>query len=338
MTHELKHIIGEALIKQQAGHISVLATVVALDGSSYRKPGVRMLVSSDGSITGAISGGCVEKEVQRRAQSVFNDGRPKMITYDGRYRLGCEGVLYILLEPFLVSDGLKQGFDKQLVQREDFRIRSYFKKGDENPGDFGSTIIFGKQHFWVSPASARAENAENEVFEQTLKPSFRLFLIGAEHDAVKLCTMAANLGWEVEVVSSVKDPKSTVNFPGAKAVHASTPEQFSFGDLDAETAVVLMTHNYATDLAYLLKLVNTPVAYLGILGATQRREQLFNALLERCPEIDEMFLDRIYSPAGLNLGAVTAAEIALSILSEILSLTRKKEPFPLREIMGNIHS
>ena len=100
MIHELKNIITTTILKQEQGLKNVLATVVHLEGSSYRKPGVRMLISEDMEMTGAVSGGCVEAEVRRRAQSVFENGKSKMMTYDGRYRLGCEGILYILIEPF----------------------------------------------------------------------------------------------------------------------------------------------------------------------------------------------------------------------------------------------
>ena len=93
MTHEFKYIVNQAYKNQQNGFKNVLATVVYLEGSSYRKPGVRMLIAENGEITGAVSGGCVEKEVVRRAQSIFASGVPKVITYDGRYRLGCEGIL-----------------------------------------------------------------------------------------------------------------------------------------------------------------------------------------------------------------------------------------------------
>ena len=110
MTHELQSIIEQAREWQQQGHKMVLASVVALEGSSYRKPGVRMLLNTQGQTLGAVSGGCVEKEVQRQAQSVFEDGVPKIMTYDGRLRLGCEGVLYLLLEPFEVSSELYQAF------------------------------------------------------------------------------------------------------------------------------------------------------------------------------------------------------------------------------------
>ena len=100
MIHELKKIFQVHETSAKASLKSVLATVVALDGSSYRKPGVRMLILENGYTVGAVSGGCVEKEIVRQTASVFSSGEAKIMTYDGRYRLGCEGILYILLEPF----------------------------------------------------------------------------------------------------------------------------------------------------------------------------------------------------------------------------------------------
>ena len=101
MTHEFKTIVENYLLAKKQGLKSVLATVVHLEGSSYRKPGVRMLILENGKMIGAVSGGCVEKDILRQSDTVFKSGVSKMMTYDGRYRLGCEGVLYILIEPFL---------------------------------------------------------------------------------------------------------------------------------------------------------------------------------------------------------------------------------------------
>ena len=95
MTHELKAIFEQIEKVQQAGVKGVLASVVALKGSSYRRPGVRMLLLENGIMVGAVSGGCVEKEIIRQADSVFQSGVPKVMVYDGRYRLGCEGILAI---------------------------------------------------------------------------------------------------------------------------------------------------------------------------------------------------------------------------------------------------
>ncbi len=118
MIHELKEIINQAIINQQKGLKNVLVTVVHLEGSSYRKPGVRMLISEDLNSVGAVSGGCVEKEIIQRAKAVFIDEKAKIITYDGRYRLGCEGILYILIEPFYISNDFIKLFMKQFKKRK----------------------------------------------------------------------------------------------------------------------------------------------------------------------------------------------------------------------------
>ncbi|MCF7560478.1 XdhC family protein [Sabulilitoribacter multivorans] len=341
MTHEFKQIVEAAILNQASNIKSVLATVVDLDGSSYRHPGVRMLLSSDGDMVGAVSGGCVEKEVLRRAQSVFKTGVSKIMTYDGRYRLGCEGVLYILLEPFEVSKELEKILFYELENRRTFTITSNYKKEDECIGDFFSRITFeNNESFIFHPNHSIQLDKKGSVkeFKQIFPPCFKLLIIGGEHDAVKLCKMAALLGWEVDVVTSIKDPKQLNDFPGAKTVTANTPEAFITSSLDNQCAVVLMTHNYAQDLRYLLKLKDCKLPYIGILGSARRREQLQNELFEYTSELAETFLDTIHSPAGLNIGAITPEEIALSILSEILAMVRNKKPIHLKTISGKIRA
>jgi len=106
MTHEFKDIITSYQKAKVLGIRAVLATVVDIDGSSYRRPGVGMLILENGQMTGAVSGGCVEKEVLLQSQSVFDTGKPKLMTYNGRYRLGCEGTLYILIEVFSLQNSI----------------------------------------------------------------------------------------------------------------------------------------------------------------------------------------------------------------------------------------
>ncbi|TXG35169.1 XdhC family protein [Seonamhaeicola maritimus] len=339
MTHELQQIIQAAIQNQASGNKSVLATVVDLEGSSYRKPGVRMLLTDDGEMIGAVSGGCVEKEVLRRAQTVFTTGQSKVMVYDGRYRLGCEGSLYILIESFYVSDDLKEVFFQNIEDRSTFEIKSFFKREDDCVGNFGSVISFNDIKTYSFSNSFVLSSLEEgiKIFAQTLPPCFKLLIIGGEHDAVKLCKMASLLGWEVDVITSMSDPKVLKDFPGAKTVVSSTPETFVADIIDDECSVVLMTHNYAQDLRYLLKLKDCKLSYIGILGSVKRRQQLQNELFEYIEDLDEALLDSIHSPAGLNLGAVTPEEIALSILSEILAVTRKREPFSLKTLSGKIH-
>ncbi|WP_435261593.1 XdhC family protein [Tenacibaculum sp. nBUS_03] len=338
MTHEFKEIIQQAFLNQQKGIQNILATVVALDGSSYRKPGVQMLLSSDGKIIGAVSGGCVEKEVQRRAQTVFKTKTPKVIAYDGRYRLGCEGILYILLEPINLTSKFLKAFSITVEKRVPFSINAHYKKEDDIEGHFGSVIQFSNSFFNFSNHFKPTVNNQSLVFTQIMQPLFRLIIVGGEHDAVKLCKQAIVLGWEVEIITSVKDPKKLSDFPGAKSVIAQTPELVELKHVNQHTAIVIMNHNFTYDLRYLIKLQESNPSYIGILGAAKRREKLFNELFELSPNISDIFLDKIHTPAGLNIGAVTPEEIALSIVAEILSVIRKKEVFSLKKITGKIHS
>ncbi|AUC85332.1 XdhC and CoxI family protein [Polaribacter sp. ALD11] len=339
MLHELKEIIQQAIINQKKGLKNVLVTVVDLNGSSYRKPGVRMLISNDDSYTGAVSGGCVEKEIMKRAQAVFADKKAKIITYDGRYRLGCEGILYILIEPFIISDAFLAVFLLALENRETIKIDSYYKKQDEAIGNYGSALTFKKtEQFTVSDSFSLKKATTETIFTQHLQPLFKLLIIGGEHDAVKLSKIAANLGWQIEVITAAKDAKTLSNFPGAHAVIGETPETIQFSDIEENTAIVLMNHSYVQDLKYLVQLSKYQPKYIGILGAPNRREKLFDELFEFSPETTEEFLDCIYTPAGLNIGAKTPEEIAISIIAEILSVIREKKSFPLRDLQGKIHN
>ncbi|WP_340201917.1 XdhC family protein [Ascidiimonas sp. W6] len=337
MTHEFKDIVYHAKINQQSELKSVLATVVFLEGSSYRKPGVRMLISEHGKMVGAVSGGCVENEIKRRAESVFKEDKAIVITYDGRYRLGCEGILYILIEPFNISDEFLEKFQHVLETREPFKIESYYEQKEDAVGDFGSITRFNDNSSFIFSKTFEPKTFKDlKIFSQILKPSLHLLIIGGEHDSVKLCTMASLLGWEVNVITSIKDPKLVSDFPGAKSVTAQTPEILDV-PIDNETVVVLMTHNYVQDLKYLLKLEPLQPRYIGIVGSSKRREELQSELMHYSPELSETFLDVIYSPAGLHIGSITPEEIALSILSEILSIVRETEALSLRSIVGKIH-
>ncbi|QTE24070.1 XdhC family protein [Polaribacter cellanae] len=338
MIHELKEIIEQAIINQQKGLKNVLATVVDLDGSSYRKPGVRMLISEDLNSVGAISGGCVEKEIVQRVKTVFRDNKPKIITYDGRYRLGCEGTLYILLEPFFISNDFLFTFSGASKNRESLKMTSLYAKEDEVFGNFGSAITFKNNKQFLFSESFHLQHKNSAlVFTQILEPAFKLIIIGGEHDAVKLCKIASHLGWEITVITSIKVSKQLIYFPGATAVIGESPETIQFKNINTNTAIVIMNHSYVQDLKYLVKLTEFNPKYIGILGAPNRRERLFNELFDFAPKTSEEFLDIIYTPAGLHVGAQTPEEIAVSIIAEILSVIRKKEPFSLRNLSGKIH-
>ncbi len=336
MTHEFKKIIEQALLAKSKGLKSVLASVVDLDGSSYRSPGVRMLILENDTMIGAVSGGCVEKEVLLQAQSVFENGQSKMMTYDGRYRLGCEGVLYILLEEVNLNESFKEVFFKCLKDRKSFRLLSEYRKEKGVFEGLGSRLNVNKNYFPISKHNSKSNLLE---FHQAMSPCFRLVIIGAEHDAVQLCRYAALTGWEVTIVAGVSEQKSINNFEGATTFITITPEDFDVSSsIDKQTAVVLMTHNFAYDLRYLVALKDTNPNYIGLLGPKKRREDILTQFIEYCPDISDEFLDRIYGPAGLDIGSETPQEIAISIVSEILAVTRSRNGTTLSKKVGRIHS
>ncbi len=340
MTHEFKQILIAFKNAQHIGLQSVLATVVALDGSSYRKPGVQMLLLENGKMTGAVSGGCVEKEVLQQASSVFKTGISKMMTYDGRYRLGCEGILFILIESFKPNNAMLQAFENCLEERNSFTIQSRYAKEVGSHNDMGSFISFnnGNTYAFDTKNSNVLHDSKLSLFKQTLRPSLNIILIGAEHDAVQVTHAASFLGWDVTIVAGSSEAKTLQDFPGAKKIICQDPEFFTLEGVTKETVVLLMTHSYVKDLTYLLALKETSPAYIGLLGPAKRRDQLLNEFIERYPAVEESFLELIHGPAGLDLGAETPQEIAISICAEILTVLRQKNPKSLRDKKGSIHS
>jgi len=285
-----------------------------------------------------VSGGCVEKEILHRSKSVFKNAEAKIITYDGRYKLGCEGVLYILIEPFFISELFHTTFRNAILNRKLINIVAVYSKNEEASVDFGSILTFQNlDPFTFSKNVVRKPKKNLLSFQQKIKPAFNLLIIGAEHDAVKLCKLGSLLGWQIDLITSLKDPKSIDDFPGANSVIGSNAEMIDFSKIDANTGIVIMNHSYVQDLKYLLKLIDKKPAYLGVLGAAKRRDKIFNELIEFNPSITEDFLDSIFTPAGLNLGAQTPEEIAISILAEILATIKNKKPDSLKNITGHVH-
>lgn len=323
MIHEFKAIIN-AYSQWAPQQKAVLATIVKVKGSAYRKEGTRMLVFENGNTIGAISGGCVEKEVVMQSASIFkNKENFKIVEYDGRYRLGCEGVIYVLLEAFSISKENLELIQQYLNKRIPFRISSYFEIQKNNASGFGSVIqLEANKNIPVSAQPVKITK-NSSCYTQQIKPNFRLWIIGAEHDAIPLCNFAANLGWEVIVVASLKHPKTIKDFPLAYQIINEDLHTIALNTIDKQTAIVLMQHNFAKDLMSLIALKNTSPLYLGILGSKSRKERLLNAFIERHLEVKDEFLAQIYGPAGIDLGAETPEEIAISIVTEVLAISRK---------------
>ena len=333
--HELLKLKESYILAQAMGLKSVMATVVDIEGSSYRRPGVRMLLFENDTMVGAVSGGCVENEILKQSQSVFLDNKAKIMVYDGRYRLGCEGVLYILLEPFFPDAAVWDAFENTLQQRQSLKIESFYTKTEGNHSGLGSVFHFEGNQFTFSNSQL---DKSLPSFMQLLQPRFHLIIIGSEHDAVQLCHFASLTGWEVTVVASAKDYKTKANFPGATRLAHLSAEEINALSIDMDTAVILMTHSYVNDLKFLVGLKNTQPAYLGLLGPVKRRNLLLNEFFEYTESFNEGLLEVAYGPSGISIGAETPQEIAISIIAEILSVIRKKEPMSLKYKNSAIHS
>ena len=345
-----------------AGHASALASVVHVEGSSYRKPGARMLVTAAGTVAGAVSGGCVERAVAARARRVLGSGLPEMMVYDGRHRLGCDGSLHILVEPLAPAgaDGLLTAYDATLGgarERTAFAIHSAFAKTptsrtateEASPTDLphaalGSVFDFGAAGSFAARsdfALAFAREAGAAVHTQRVEPARRLFVVGAERDAVVLARLGAAQAWDTTLVTHPRNPLAPED--GLRVVPVDPHELAGFVEADARTAVVLMSHNFARDLAYLAALARgaeqprDAPAYLGLLGPAQRRRRLLDELADLVPPPPEWLDERVYGPAGLDLGAELPEGIALSIMAEITAAFAGRPVPSLRDKRGRIH-
>ncbi len=338
MTHEIKYLFQTLRTWQELGQKAVFVSVVDLDGSSYRRPGVRMIIREDGISAGAVSGGCVEDEIIRQAQSVFSIGKAKVMTYDGRLRIGCEGVIFVLIEPVSLSEELLKEMEKVWRARGTFKMESFYYREVGESEQMGSVIRIRDRNYTLHPTFHPEDIGNQHCFSQTFGPLFQLYIFGAEHDAVQLSQAAKLLGWEVTVVASPDESKSCDYFPGADALITPSFEEIDTSQMDGQTAVVLMTHSFQKDVRYLMALKECQPAYIGLLGSVQRRERVLSMLLEHSPEVSVEFLDSIRGPAGISIGAESAPEISISVLAEILSVVREQDPVSLKDKDGSIHA
>ena len=238
------------LFELHRGEPFALATLVATRGSSYRRPGARMLIHVDGSTAGSLSGGCLEEEVTRRAFEVMRDGAPALMSFDTRLRFGCNGSIDIFIEP--VSEDFLAKLATNFSDRRSSRAVTVF--AGENPG----TRL-------VREDAPLLEGA----FVQEIEPAIRVLIFGQGPDTPPLRAFAEILGWEVFEIDQAAELTR----------HA-----------DYRTAAIVKSHNYGRDFAALCQLLKLDLPYVGLLGPRQRRDQLLNAILDEGIAIDaELF-------------------------------------------------
>jgi xanthine dehydrogenase accessory factor len=303
------------LLLERAPHASeprVLATVVATAGSTYRKPGARMLLMADGSYIGLLSGGCLESDLQVHAQEVLNSGVPRAVEYDTRgpddvlfgVGAGCEGTMRILLEP------------AGSASRAELALQAAGRKSQQ--GDSASLVMV--HHSGQLPLGTYAADQpvdasdRSRSFVQEIAPPPHLLICGAAPDAQPVAAAARTLGWRVTVVDHRPSYAVADRFAGAQVCVASPKELRSRVGLTRCHAAVVMSHHLPSDEAYLRELAEaeTP-AYIGLLGPKARRARLTQEL---GPLIDRL-RSRLHGPVGLDIGATTPEAIALAIISQI---------------------
>jgi xanthine/CO dehydrogenase XdhC/CoxF family maturation factor len=363
--NELKAIVrayDEAILQ---GQQMALATVVAVEGSSYRRPGARMLVTEAGQLTGAISGGCLEGDALRKAQLAIVQGRNKLVIYDTTtdeddlkfgVQLGCNGVVSILFEPILpeASQNPIELLRKAVATRRPGLLVTALAP-DNTQSHLGTCGFLSEaETLWYTSDSLLKTEAVNQfkagesrvypydgyqALYQWVPPSVHLILVGAGNDAQPVAAMASLLGWELTVIDGRATHATGTRFPQADRIRVVKAEDALESVLiDEQTAAVLMTHNYNYDLALLRQLLDSSCFYIGILGPKTKTDQMLHALSETGVPVTECQRSRIYGPVGLDIGAEGAAEIAVSIVSGIQAAFTRRNGQPLKFRNAPIHT
>ncbi|HZJ46010.1 MAG TPA: XdhC family protein [Pyrinomonadaceae bacterium] len=347
---------------------TALATVVGVQGSAYRRPGARMLIAQDGETTGVLSGGCLEQDVSKRALEVIKLGETRLITYDTSsdqdivwgLGIGCRGVIQILIEPLSENDDeLIQFFERCTIRegcgvlatvissegKSDIAVgaRAFCSPVDHSvSGVLNPDLFLDISNVALSSKSINRryliDRAAVEIFINAIEPVVPLVVFGAGDDVLPVLEFAGGLGWKTTVVDTRARTVSLDRFAAADEVLLVRPEEASSEiQITDRTVVVVMTHNYLHDLELLAWLLHTPARYLGCLGPRARAERLVSELAGGDVELAATYFSRLHAPAGLDIGAENAREIALSIISEIRAVLVDRDGGSLRNRLGPIH-
>ncbi len=329
-----------------SGSPAALATIAAVEGSAYRRPGARMLVAADGRAWGAISGGCLDRDVARRARLVIDTGKPDVCCYesprdpedelrDPGASLGCGGRIDVFIEPVnrqspgplpVLARALKERLSASVATivridpLTDVQRMTQFD-GHDPVGNVGDPLIrqrilseFSRHQSGAHLLRIKATNgAIADVLIERISPPQSLTIFGDGRDVAPLAEMARLLGWHVTVV-------------GRSDSIAQTAE---------DAAAVVMAHDYRRDLAVLRQVLNHPPLYIGILGPRHRTRRLLAASGADWQSPD--LARRLFWPIGLDVGAQSPQQIALAIVAEIQAVFAGRTGGHLRDRSGPIH-
>jgi xanthine dehydrogenase accessory factor len=306
----------------RAGKGAALATVVETWGSAPRRVGSQLAISGDGEIEGSVSGGCVEGAVVAEAMDAIEDGVSVMLEYgvsdDDAFAVGlaCGGTIRVLVEP--VGSVMPVDVLDELVQaRQNRQQVAYVTSKNET----GRLAREGQTERFRMDRSGFEE--DGETFVAVHNPPLRLIVVGAVHIAQALVPMARVAGYDPLIIDPRESFASDARFPGETLRHDWPDEGVAAFGLDARTALVLLTHDPKLDDPALEAALRSDVFYIGALGSKRTHAKRVARLQER--GFSESEIARIHGPIGLDIGAASPAEIAVSTLAEMTRALRQGE-------------
>lgn len=355
---EIKAILKHWKTMDASASRAVLATVVRVAGSSYRREGARMLIAEDGQWTGGISGGCLEGDALRKAQQTLFQQQARVVTYntldDDPFQigasLGCRGLISVLLEPLENSQVWNPlSLLERAVKANTPSVLFIVLSGPQPEGTKalfiqGEGLIGAELPIEPAELEALAREVLNSgqsqhkdfqgglvVLAELLLPPLHLMIFGNNYDVLPLLELAAVLDWQVSVTGKVSafDRRA---FDLARISPSMPPIPNP-----SRTAAVLMAHDFKTDKANLLKLLDTEVPFIGLLGPKNRTERMLGEIESEHRTLSAHERQRIFGPVGLDIGANTPETIALSILAEIQAFFGKRPGGHLRLKEGPIY-
>ena len=344
----MKEILSDVERWEEDGESVVVATVVASRRSAPRPLGSSFAVSSSGALCGSVSGGCVESDVYEKAQEVFDSGEPQLVTYgitdDEAWNVGlpCGGEIDVFLErrgeeaPLAPTDG-ERAVLFTVLEGDGVGRKLLVAEGGETAGNGPPQLAELAEEILRKGRNRLLEVDGARVFAEWYGPPPRLLVYGAVDTAEALCAAAKLLGWQTIVADARAKFATRERIPSADEVIVEWPEAaIAQVRPDHHTAIVVLTHDDKFDEPALIGALATDAFYIGALGSRRNQERRRERLLEA--GIAEEELERISGPCGLDVGADTQEETALSILAEILAIRADRGGGRLKESARRIHA
>ncbi len=344
---EIRQILAFYSENRHSAKKMALATVVAIEGSSYRRIGARMLVSDDGNWIGGISGGCLEGDALRHAQKVIHSSMPRVVSYDTQdpeskdigIGLGCRGKIDILLAPMEsleamthlehLRDILEEDGDQYLFHitaaSEQSLLGKTFRSLDDCAATLGLTVSsFNTGHTEQAESSHSIElgDKKTKILCEYFRKNISLCIFGHGYDIRSMTAQARQMGWQYHLVGRLAKLHKDIVLQAESAVDYEAFEPSKYGH---SCEFLLMTHDYDKDLRILQQIVPNEGQYIGILGPKNRLQNL----QEDCTN-ETINWEAIHAPIGLDIGAENPDEIAISVVAEIIAHHRNRRGTSLK--------